>query len=78
MSFPDIPDATGVTFEKAWLLIQENAKLIQEYAKQAYEKNQQTEREFEELRKFVRQASEQQKLTDKQLDKLGNRLGEME
>jgi uncharacterized coiled-coil DUF342 family protein len=59
----EIPDTTGMTFEKVWFVLQENAKQIRE-------KNEQIDKELGEIRNFVRQLSEQQKQTDEQIKQL--------
>ncbi|MDR2346477.1 MAG: hypothetical protein LBE18_10450 [Planctomycetaceae bacterium] len=67
MSTSDIPDTTGLTFEKVWFLIKENAKLLQDNIEYERERSQQAEKEFEKLREQIKQTDEQMKRNNEEL-----------
>ncbi|MDR0703980.1 MAG: hypothetical protein LBF88_03245 [Planctomycetaceae bacterium] len=67
MSTNNIPDSTGLTFEKVWHTIQKNAKLM----RMGYKRSQ---KEYEKLREQSEKTDEQIKKTNEQIKKTDEQI----
>jgi hypothetical protein len=73
MSTTDIPDPTGLTFEKIWMLFQETDRKMRE----TDEKMRETDRKMQETDRRMKETDKMIKRLSKQFGEVGKRFGEL-